>query len=274
MIQNSSFQQYKHEEREAVVLENEGMKIFGILHKPLQAAAERCPAVIICHGFGGNSIGYYNAYVEIASQLSKYGVATLRIDFRGSGNSEGNITEMTLNSAASDALVGLSFLAQHPEIDKNKLGVLGRSFGGAVATMAASKFENIKSLCLWAPIFDGQQWIELREKFKTIKSAKDYKTGEVVFNGHVPGYDLLKEMFTLKMSDYLKAIPGVPLLLIHGCKDSVVHLQHSEKYVSDRAGCRGETRLIQLPESDHLFSIVSERNHGIEETCKWFAQTL
>ena len=77
----------KIEERQSVVLENEGQKIFGILHRPIHV--DSCPAVLICHGLAGHKTGQYRIYVILAEKLSEAGIASFRIDFRGSGDSEG-----------------------------------------------------------------------------------------------------------------------------------------------------------------------------------------
>ena len=103
----------KTETREAVVLTNHQDKLFGILNRPLNAA-NPCPAVLICHGFGGDKLGKNKLYLKLAQELSKAGIATLRIDFRGCGDSEGDFNEITLEGLISDALTAIDFLKKDP----------------------------------------------------------------------------------------------------------------------------------------------------------------
>lgn len=139
------------EERESVVLTNQGQKIFGILHLP--KGVHRPPCVLFCHGLGGHKTGRYRVYVDLAEALVKAKIAVFRFDFRGSGDSEGSFSEMTLKGEVSDALVALEYLKQEERIDTERLGVFGRSLGGAVAILSSALFQSIRCISLWAPIF-------------------------------------------------------------------------------------------------------------------------
>ncbi|MEX2305295.1 MAG: alpha/beta hydrolase, partial [Waddliaceae bacterium] len=146
----------KYEDRTEIVLENFGEKIFGIFHLPI--GIKKPPCVMFCHGLAGHKIGEHRVYVYLAELLSKVGIASLRVDFRGSGDSEGEFSEMTLEGEVSDALVALNFLRESPLVDPERIGIYGRSFGAAVDIIAAKRMGNIRSMALWAPIFDGHQW--------------------------------------------------------------------------------------------------------------------
>lgn len=100
----------KEEVREWVTIQVGEMKLFGVIHRPLQG--KRSPAVLVCHGFGGSKTGRFRIYVELASLLAKAGIVTLRLDFRGCGDSEGNFSDTTVNSEVEDALKGLEFLSR------------------------------------------------------------------------------------------------------------------------------------------------------------------
>jgi len=156
----------RFEERESITLENQGQRIFGIIHKPLKPLP--CPAVFLCHGFAGNKCGRHRMYVILAKHLSEIGIATLRIDFRGSGDSEGDLTSMTLEGEVSDALLGLSYLEKLPWVDPSRIGIIGRSLGGAVAIMTANRYKKAKSLALWSPVFHAEQW---KEEWKRAKKT-------------------------------------------------------------------------------------------------------
>src|ERR1700722_17738329 len=146
----------KFDHRESIVLENQGQKIFGILHRPV-IPSDKYPAVLICHGLAGHKTGKYRIYVIFAEMLAKVGIASLRIDFRGSGDSEGDFSDMTLTSEVSDALLSLDFLKTVQDVDADRIGIFGRSIGGTVAFMTVHRdpAKCIKSIATWAPIFDG-----------------------------------------------------------------------------------------------------------------------
>ena len=73
---------------EKISFHSDGLKIAGLLDMPNDyRAGERRPAFIVLHGFGGNKDG--QGQTVVAQQLARWGYVSLRIDFRGCGDSEG-----------------------------------------------------------------------------------------------------------------------------------------------------------------------------------------
>lgn len=262
----------KHEERESVVLENEGQKIFAILHRP--CVDTPFPAVLVCHGLGGNKTGKFRLYIHLAERLSQLGIAVLRIDFRGSGDSEGQFSDMTLSSEVSDAIVALNYLRHHPDIDPNRIGIFGRSVGGTVALMAAQEAGPVKSLVTWAPLYDGEQWKGIWDFLHAPGVTEEYRMENMKVNGQVPGDKFFGELFSMKMEDHLKGLTTIPLLHIHGEKDEVVIPQHADHFAKARSSVDNLSKFIRLPSSDHDFSHTKEQAFALEETAQWFVKTL
>jgi dipeptidyl aminopeptidase/acylaminoacyl peptidase len=262
----------KLEERESIVLTNNGQKIFGILHLPKQKP--KAPCVLICHGLGGNKSGHFRVYVELAERLAKEEIASFRIDFRGSGDSEGNFGDMTLTGEIADAIVALKFLASHPRIDAERIGVFGRSLGGSVAVLAAAEYGLVASIVLWAPVFDGSQW---QDKWSMVSQGLASETESEEWrriNGQVASLPFYSEMFDMHILEKLKKMQHVPLLLIHGQQDEIISFAHSEMYIKARQHLRVPTELIRLPMGDHHFSLPAERALAVEQTVQWFRSTL
>ena len=181
---------------------------------------------------------------------------------------------MTLEGEVSDALVGLKFLEEHKIIDPSKLALVGRSLGSAVAVIAACRYQRLKSLCLWAPVFDGLYW---EEKWKKVNSADvhpSHKEELMTIEGQVPGYEFFKQFFSMKLENEINQLHQVPMFLIHGALDTIVTPDHSEKYMKARLKADSETKFLQLPQSDHHFSHIGERKKALDETLKWFAESL
>jgi uncharacterized protein len=262
----------KIEEREAVVLENAGQRIFGIIHRPRSNLYS--PAVLMCHGLAGHKTGKYRLYVHLSERLAEKGIASLRIDFRGSGDSEGDFSEVTLESEVSDALKGLDYLSHLPFINKDRIGIFGRSVGGTVAIMTAKRYEKAKSLATWAPLFDGDQWIDQWNMLHSPEITEEHRLTTMRVNGQVPGYAFFKELFGIHMKEELRALENIPLLHIHGEKDVIVKIEHADKYMHARQSVKGENKFIRLPQSDHDFSNPKEQQLAINETASWFADTL
>ena len=76
-------------------------RLAATLEVPVLKVGEKCPIVIICHGFGGNR-DRGTTYM-VAKQLPNEGIATLRFDFNGHGQSEGKMKDMTVLKEVEDA---------------------------------------------------------------------------------------------------------------------------------------------------------------------------
>ena len=260
------------EVRESITLVNKGEKIFGILHRPLHSG--KVPAVVICPGFAGNKCGKHRMFVTLGKELARMGIAVFRFDYRGSGDSEGDFRDITLEGKTSDTEKCLEFLANDPQIDSSRIGLLGRSLGGAIAVLAARRRPVINSLVLWAPVFKSDPWRELWNSFKSnIKLDQDKE--EILKNlpANIPNLEFLSQFFKLDLERELEGLKHIPLLHIHGELDRVVKFEHAKDYEKVRTGL-DNTRFVQLPRSDHDFSDVHEQSIAIQETCLWYQKTL
>lgn len=112
------------------------------------------PAVVICHPhpLHGGSM-HNNVTYAIAEALVKAGIGALLFNFRGVGRSGGRhgggIAEREDIGAALDWLQG------QQEVDKNRLGLAGYSFGGGVALPVACTDERVKCTALVSPYFES-----------------------------------------------------------------------------------------------------------------------
>ncbi|MBE3598789.1 MAG: alpha/beta fold hydrolase [Limnochordaceae bacterium] len=135
-------------EEEPIRIVVEGQQLIGIVHRPPGGADERPPAVVLCHGFGGHKAENHRLFVKAARAMARAGMAALRFDFRGSGDSEGEFEEMTLSGEVTDALAALAYARSHVG---RPVALLGMSMGGAVATLVAERDGDVARSCSGAP---------------------------------------------------------------------------------------------------------------------------
>jgi hypothetical protein len=263
------------EDRQAITITNEGKKIFGILHWPINVEGP-VPAIVICPGFAGNKSGKFRIFVEISRELAKNGIAVLRFDYRGTGDSEGDFAEITIESQVSDSLAGINFLKTNSKINSDKIGLLGRSLGGMIAILAAVRAQTIHSLALWAPVFSSEQWKKILDG-AAYTSTNQLTEGVLRFLPSnipaIPSVDFLKQFFQVDLKKELETIQHVPLLHIHGNKDEFVKYEHALAYKS-ASQTNAQAVFIELPNSNHDFSLAEERKIAINETTQWFIKTL
>lgn len=120
----------------------------------LPSASGNYPAVILISGSGAQNrdeeISGHKPFLIISDHLTKHGIAVLRYDERGVGESTGNFKTATTADFASDVASAIEFLKTRKEIDKDKIGLIGHSEGGIVAPMVASNSKDVSFIVLLA----------------------------------------------------------------------------------------------------------------------------
>ncbi|MGA0539956.1 alpha/beta hydrolase family protein [Neotabrizicola sp. VNH66] len=130
----------------------------GTLEVPHPAAT--APAVLMLHGFTGTRDEAPVAgtgegiFARTARLLADEGYVSLRIDFRGSGDSPGAFADTTPEGQIADGLAALDWLAAHPAVDPDRIAVLGWSLGGATAIAVAGRSGRPAALVLWNTVAD------------------------------------------------------------------------------------------------------------------------
>lgn len=107
--------------------------------------------VVLCHPhplYGGNMDN--NVILAVSRALTASGIAGLRFNFRGVGLSEGYFDSGL--GEQDDAIAALSFLLQHREIDPDRAGVMGYSFGGMVALEAGGRAAPARAVAAVSPV--------------------------------------------------------------------------------------------------------------------------
>ncbi len=100
------------------------------------------PAAVIAQGSGASD--RTNRWArEVAGELVRNGLAVLLTDKRGSGASGGDWRIASFDDLAADALAGVEWLRNRPEIDSRRVGIVGLSQGGQVAPLAAARSEDV-----------------------------------------------------------------------------------------------------------------------------------
>ncbi|MGK5594062.1 MAG: alpha/beta hydrolase [Parachlamydiaceae bacterium] len=260
------------EYRESFETSNKNQKIFGIVHQP--SATKNPPVVVICHGLGGHKTGRYRVYVDLAEELVKSNIAVIRFDFRGSGDSEGKLCDITIEDQISDVIAVLDYIKRNYPFDFKRLGFFGRSLGAAIAILAAAKVPEVKSLALWAAIYEGKEWQAQLESVQNGEIGEKDAIELRRINGQVASLEFYSQMLSMPINSALRRLDHVPLMLIHGEKDSIISINHALGYKEARKCAEGKTLLIKLPQGDHDFTYTDERQAAIIETSQWFKKTL
>ncbi len=125
------------------------------------------PAVLLISGSGAENrdeeVFGHRPFWILADDLTRRGIAVLRVDDRGVGGSTGSTAASTTEDFAGDVLAGVDYLEQRPEIDTACIGLIGHSEGGLIAPMAAVRSRDVAFIVLMAgPGLPGKDIILLQ----------------------------------------------------------------------------------------------------------------
>lgn len=261
---------------------SDGLKLSGVLHVPEgRKPGQRLPTFIVLHGFVGTKD---KSHVElVARMLEEFGYCVFRIDFRGCGQSEGARGEVRCFDQVADTRNALSFISTREEVDPDRIGLTGHSFGGAVAIFTGGvdrRVACVLSLCGWGngeQKFRGQHPTpEAWAKFTGIlEEGRLYraKTGKSMWVSRfdvVPIPEELRKnlsphaqfevpvetaisMYHFRAEDVVADIAPRPLLLFHTAGDVITPMEQSIS-LFQKAGANAElmipTGVSHFPLSD------------------------
>ena len=190
----------------------------------------------------------FNAVVNIDRALSMNGIAVLRFDFTGLGESEGDFSETNFSTNVADLIAASDFLKEAYEAPRL---LIGHSLGGAAVIQAAGKIPSAEAVSTIAapaqlhglfPLVDGPRLEELE------------KDGETAIN--ISGRDFkIKKQFVedLRQNRMDEAIRNLrrPLLIFHSPMDQIVSIDNAAKIFT---AARHPKSFISLDKADHLLS--------------------
>ncbi len=136
---------------------SEGHRLDGLLYTPGGlAAGDQRPAVVLCVGFT-----YLKSLVmpDIARALNAAGYVALLFDYRGFGASAGPRHRLIPQEQVTDVRTALTFGAHQPQVDPERLAVLGISLGGSNAIASGALDRRVKAVVAIEPIGNGQRWL-------------------------------------------------------------------------------------------------------------------
>ena len=244
-----------------------GSRIHGMLHLP-HAGSDPVPAALILHGFTGSSSSDNRLLVRLARHLTSHGIGTLRFDFRGSGQSEGEFADMTLGGEIADAALLLDWLAARPEVDARHLGVVGFSVGGAIARCLLARRPAIRAAVLLAPVAHP---LEVLVRGATPEQlAGQGGPGPIDARGEGLGPAFVAELPSIRPLDLADGA-GTPLRVIHGTADPTVPFSEGDAYYRAATGPRS---LVAIEGADHGFYALPWREQVLTASTEWLVQHL
>jgi pimeloyl-ACP methyl ester carboxylesterase len=148
-----------HEEEVLFVNQEAGITLAGTYTYPKTEG--KFPAVVLVSGSGAQNrneeLFDHCPFLVLADYLTRQGIAVLRYDDRGVGQSQGIYHTATLQDFATDAFAALQYLRYREETDKQKVGLIGHSEGGSIAFLLAGKHQIDFIVSMAGPAVKGDE---------------------------------------------------------------------------------------------------------------------
>ena len=152
----------------------------------------KVPTVVLISGSSPHNrdqeIAGHKPFLVLADYLTRNGIGVLRYDDRGVGESEGSYEIAAYEDRANDVNGAISFLKTRKEVDKSRIGLVGHSEGGLIASIVASMSKGLGFIVtLGAPALPGREMILLQTKYgNNAKGIDSTRTQEkLVFLKHI-----------------------------------------------------------------------------------------
>lgn len=211
----------------------------GVFHKPDNLHPhQKIPAILYLHDLGGNALGPSRIFGEIAQKLEQeLNYSSLRISFRGFGESSTALNDMVIENHLFDANQALLWLMEKEYIDDSRLAIIGHGYGGAIASTVAQHYPQVKKIVLLSPPINLPKFFIERCYYSLFRPDPGQRVFvntedvEEVFDSHgsidVFGYQYSQHFFeSLKnykpLVDIQNLSEDTRALIIYGTEDKVV----------------------------------------------------
>lgn len=276
-------------EESFVTFENEGMTLRCTLTIP--DTSKKPPIIITLNGFTGdrNDLPVLGtdvpAWKWLSKRLAEQGFASLRIDFRGSGDSDGDYSMTTFSTQISDAVAAIDYIENNlkHQVNTESIGIFGFSQGGLVGSVTAARDKRVDSLVLWsAPAYPSHDYEGLLTK-EGIKQGLALPQGGTItlglyldgtYFGNVDlGKGFFEDLFNVGPLAEIADYKG-PMMYVAGNQDIIVWPQPNigETFLKYH---KGDEKLVEL-NAGHSF--VLEGPEKMDDasfwSIAWFIKTL
>ncbi len=248
------------------------------VEKPAAASPQNpVPAVVMLHGTGTQKDEVAGSYKRLAKMLAREGIASIRIDFLGHGESTGQEKDFNFSNARADILKASEYLRGMDWAAGERIGLIGWSQGGLHAYLAAANEPGYKSVVTWA---SGTGWplsLLIPQEARAEAEANGYaRIVEKEWAGHVRymGLQWMKDIESVNFREELGKMEA-PLLAIVGTEDFMT-VEDIEQTVM---ACKNpDSRMYVIQGGDHTFKTITRDTRvfyqAADATIKWLKETL
>lgn len=277
-IDSNVIEIYKTQEIKLYIQSERTMLIPAILTIPI--TDDDFPLVVMAHGHSGSK-EESGGFTDIANALSSNGIAVIRMDFPGCGESEESFIKNTINNMVDDVVTCKNYVVNNYNISSDSIGLFGYSMGGRViqTILNYNYIEDVKGIVLLAPAVDKYDIINKLGGIDVYNGLKDKANSQgsieftTIFGAKL---DLSIEWFEQLENDTplddVKPFDGVALV-IYSEEDKFV-----SPMVSKLEAEKLKANLVSIDGASHFYGFHNNkaliRQTVIEATVKTFKEAF
>jgi uncharacterized protein len=246
---------------ELVEFDDNGSPLFGSWSLPDESD---CPMVILLTGDGPN--GSKGAtWQNFVPRLNERGIGTFLFDFSGLGHSPGTYANLTLTQGCSNFRAAMAFVQETGSHAKDRIGLIGSSYGGNVALLEAAAHPAVKAIGLKSPSSFLPEGYELQYGPELMKEWGEAGYSEEVGLRYDAVLDSLRHN-TFAAAEQINAATRI----VHGTSDSAVPIRHSR----DLIRIMKNASILEIQGADHWYSEGNEWETMATDLVDFVANTL
>jgi len=253
-------------------------------HAPAKAHTKGVPLAILIHGHGG-SRHEAGGFTRVAEGLAVHGIASIRMDFPGCGDSSESFANNNLSNMLADIEAATSHALTAVNVDESRLGLLGFSMGGRLAITLAAQDRPYRAMGLWAP--SANNGATSMVKYLGGTETYAHMKAQAKAEGFAPfttfwgqqqqlGYRWFTDLETSMPGDDIAKFSGA-LFVLYGDLDDVVPPAVAESVLQKATNASSTARHI-VNGADHglgLFNDDFSRSaEAVSATVSFFAEHL
>lgn len=236
------------------------------------------PAVILCHGTGSHKDEVGNMFARLAAALAQQGIASLRFDFAGCGDSTAPQQALSFFGEVSYVRTAYAYLRERADVDICRIAILGFSQGARVMAEFLKEAPELATAVSWSGachngpgVFDGWFSLYYEEALANgfSRIPMDWRDDLLVSR---EWFDEIRDSHPMEgFAQYEQ-----PVLAIAGTADSIVPFQHADEIIG--LCSHPDSKTFILPGADHTFNVLTtdqtQADTVLQETVTWFCAHL
>ena len=220
---------------DVLVDSDRGVKIHTTVCVPDRG--RRWPLVVLCHGFLGDRTVNGHA-AALAEMLAEAGIASIRPDFSGCGQSEEGFDQYTLAHMTADVDACIAYMAANYPIDTDTVGLVGHSMGGRLVSLylgGAGRYD-VDAAALWSPAngdgLRGAEFLDIEDFAHVEQAAADAMANGAAVGWGVPISGAYFDGMANSHPNEALTNADIPLLLCYTGNEGIISGQTQQETIA------------------------------------------